>query len=634
MSPKPKNVLVIGVDQAIPNLLERFMGENTLPNISNLVNKGVYTEAFSCPPCDTPTNWTTIATGATTAVHGATSFYLHIPGEPFEVAMETRSRSSLSRHCSAEYFWDVADRHGLNPFVINYPGGWPSNFKNGAMSLLTWPLPDSLPRTISFPITRTHSKESSNPALRIITTKESIGSIESKSPLLEISIEVKQQVFIESSILKAFIIDSEGKGYDSVAVPKDSNEEWQLLKLEEWSDWISIDANTTHGKLPCLFRMKFLELANDGSLLKIQLTNFFNTKGWTKPDDLGAKLVKNAIIYEKAKEQKVDYMISGKVKSYLLNSRKEALTLANSIKYMKDTLNWHVCFFHIHLLDAVNHRALALIHEDSPLYVEKKAEKTFEHVKTAYQIVDELVELLMKSCVDEETIVVFLSDHGAIPSWRIVNVPAALLNAGLLSYKKDEAQKKYLVDWNKTSAFPYLEPPYVWVNLKGRDPNGIVTPAEYDAVREDIIRALYKMRDPDNGKQIVKLALKKEEAAFLGQNGERVGDVVYYLHSPYSLFDGALEQLNAAEQPINLLEKPEAYMTEVNYAAHAYYLPTEKVGEYSVSVPLIFHGPSVQKGLELKRHVNLIDVAPTLSHLLQIPRPKDSEGRILHEIIK
>ena len=167
MNSNRKKLLLIGVDQAIPYLLNKFMNEGILPNISQLVEKGVYTEAYSCPPCDTPTNWATIATGATTAVHGATSFYLHIPGEPFELGLEKRSRTQLSKYCKAEYFWDVADRSGYSPFVINYPSGWPANFKNGAMSVLIWQIPETLPRVLSPPKNSKFSSDSENRSTRI-----------------------------------------------------------------------------------------------------------------------------------------------------------------------------------------------------------------------------------------------------------------------------------------------------------------------------------------------------------------------------------------------------------------------------------------------------------------------------------
>ena len=276
---------------------------------------------------------------------------------------------------------------------------------------------------------------------------------------------------------------------------------------------------------------------------------------------------------------------------------------------------------------------LGYLYEKSPLSTEKKAKKAREHIETAYKIIDELTKLLMESCIDKETIVVLLSDHGAMPSWRVANPLPVLIRNNLLTYKTDDKGKNYIVDWENTKAFLYLEPPYIWVNLKGRDPQGIVNSNEYESVRDEIIDALYQIKDPDTGKNIINLALKKEDAEGLGQNGDRVGDVIYFLNPSYQLFDYRLEKLNPAIQPADLLKKPEVYPAQVNCAAHAYYLPNAKLGNYIVSVPLIFNGPGIERGIELNKIGNLIDVAPILANLLQIPKPAESQGRIIDEIL-
>ena len=120
MNKTSKKLLVIGIDQAIPFLLKKFLENKSLPNIASLCENGVITEAYSCPPCDTPTNWTTIATGATTAVHGVTSFYMHIPGDSFEVGLNYRSRTQLSHYCKAEYFWNILIQKLISSFFISY----------------------------------------------------------------------------------------------------------------------------------------------------------------------------------------------------------------------------------------------------------------------------------------------------------------------------------------------------------------------------------------------------------------------------------------------------------------------------------------------------------------------------------
>ncbi|TFG00888.1 MAG: hypothetical protein EU541_00835, partial [Promethearchaeota archaeon] len=55
-----RKLLLIGIDQSIPYLLDKYLSEDKIPNIGKLVQQGVSGKAYCCPPCDTPTNWTTI----------------------------------------------------------------------------------------------------------------------------------------------------------------------------------------------------------------------------------------------------------------------------------------------------------------------------------------------------------------------------------------------------------------------------------------------------------------------------------------------------------------------------------------------------------------------------------------------
>lgn len=634
MSIKPKNLLFIGVDQAIPYLLDKYVGEGVLPNVQHLIDNGVLAEGLSCPPCDTPTNWTTIATGATTAVHGATSFYLHIPGEPFELSMDLRSRTQLSKYCQAEYLWDVADREGLKPFVTNYPSGWPANFKDGAMSVLAWPIPDVFPRMITPGLTLNFDKDAEHEGLKIIVPNNSMLGITSISPPLQTTLKFNFGFIKEQLLFNAYITNFEGKGYDTLVFTLNSPEEWQMIISDQWSEWIPLTLETSYGSLPCLFKLKFSDLAQDGSSIKITRSAIFNTKGWSVPESIGDGIIRNAFFYDLEKEKEVEYMIEGDIDAFLQYARQEAVTITNTVKYAKKVLNWRTCFFHVHYLDSVNHKMLAKLHKGAPIYNEESTEKAETQIKTAYLILDEMVGELLETSVDEETIIALVSDHGAIASWKNVNIPLALRNANLLEYKWRNENKKFIVDWEKTKAFPYMEPPYVWVNLKSRDPNGIVSEGEYESVRNEIIEALMTMKDQETGEKIVQIALRKEDAADLGQNGERIGDVVYFLNPPYQVFDGNLSQLNAYQQPNHAMKRPESSKARECFGAHAYYLPDTKFGNYSVSVPLIFSGPGIKSGVQIKDPVNLTDLAPTFAHLLGIPKPKDTQGRILTEILK
>ncbi|MBD3195175.1 MAG: hypothetical protein GF317_08980 [Candidatus Lokiarchaeota archaeon] len=624
------------MDQAIPYLVNKFVKENKLPNIAKLIDNGVYGQGLSCPPCDTPTNWTTIATGATTGVHGSTSFYMHIPGEPFELSLKHRSRTQLSRLCNAEYIWDTVSNHNLTPFVINYPSGWPSKFKQGAMSLFTWPIPESLPQQIlsGKRLTYKISSENNSEGIKPINGQEF--SHQTYQEPLQIELDFSGELITNSKKVEIFLLDSQDKGYDCIIIRvKGETNDINLEELNKWSKWISINLKTPYGELPCLFKIKLVNIDNKGKKITLERSPVYNSKGWSSPDDFGEKLIRNNLLpNETEQDHEVEYMISGEVAPYLEIARNEAISLGNSIIFAKKELNWDVCFFHIHHLDTVNHRSLAPIFKRSPFYSEENAREAYEHIEIAYKIVDELVGKLMRTCVDEDTVVLFIADHGAIPAWRIANIPLALEEAGLLSYKWNQQRKKYTIDWNKTQAYAYLEPPYIWVNLKGRDPQGIVKKTEYESVRDRIIIALLGLEDPDTGQKIVKKALRKEDAEALGQKGERIGDVVYFLEPPYQIFDGRLEHLNAATRKKRLYKKPAAYDARGCFGAHAYYLPDETFGDFSISVPWIFSGPGIKKGYKHRDHVELIDIAPTLSKILNIPPPKNAEGKMIQDIFE
>ena len=600
-------LLLIGIDQAIPYLINKFIEEGTTPNISRLCDNGVLAEAYSCAPCDTPTNWTTIATGATTANHGATSFYMHLQGEALDLGATLRSRTQLSRYCKAEYLWDVADKFNLKSFIFNYPSGWPGNLNNGIMSLFTWKIPESYPRMIA--PSKTYKFN--------INFKTENTRLQMKIKNKNIFTPLSQDIYLKKNKDGTILYSING-----VENP---------IKEKYWSTWLDININTVHGLLPCLYRIKITDLNDNNITLK--RSAIYNTKLWTNPESFGGKLIKNVFEYDFPQDQDVEFMINEQISSYLISARNESLMLAESIKYANTYLNWDICYFHYHPLDSVNHDSLAYLHKDSPLYTEKKAERTFKNVETAYKIVDELVGNLVKSCVDRNTIVVFLSDHGAIPIWKIVNIPQYFQRSGLTKYTWNETEKRYFIDWNESLAFPYMEPPFVWINLKGREKYGIVKNSEYEKTRDLVINTLYDLRDPDTNEKIIKIALRREEANYLGLNGERIGDIIYFLKPSYGLFDGNLDALNAGLMTEKTYSKPIVENSRSFFGAHAYYLPNTIFGDFSVSVPFIISGPGIKKGIKQNNNVNLIDIAPTLSYLLNIPVPKNSEGKILYELM-
>jgi len=632
-----KDVIVIGLDGAMLCFVKKFVSEGELPTFESLISESVMAESVPCPPCDTPTNWTTIATGATTAIHGVTSFYLHFPGEPLELGLKLRHRGQLAEFCKAEYIWEVADRCGIRTLVVNYPAGWTSKLKKGDMIVGSWPMPNVPPKVIVERCTYSTLPTDREKLIRFVGRVKEIEGIKSFSPIVRVRVEVKENKTLTSPIpLDFYVFDSKGEGYDSVAFIRDNRR--YIVKRSEWSEWIPITLNTKYGELKGLFKIRVLELSKDGKLIRVELSRIINVNGWARPNELGEELVRRAILPEGFFEEVgKDYVIYGKEYPYLTGMAREAKGLVKVVSYLKRTRGWKICFLHYHIFDAANHRFLKFSYKGSPFYDEVEAERANEGMKLAYKIADEFLKDLLDKCTSNDTLVIAVSDHGAVPSWNVVSIRKALVDAGLLAYKWDEKLNKYRVDWSRTKAFPYYEPTYIWVNLKSREPSGIVSPSEYEEVREEAIKALYSIKDEESGVCPVELAVRREEDPYVGNRervAETIGDVIYYLRPGYQLYDGILEGLDSEFMSLDELKKGYTWRAERVFGAHVYYQPITRVEEFTVNGIFIAKGPGIVKGEELRVPIKLTDVVPTISHLLGMPTPKDCEGKILEEVLE
>ncbi len=73
-APHPK-VVLIGLDGASWDVLDPLFEEGVLPHLDGVRRRGVTAELGTVEPVDSPTNWTTIATGRRPEAHGVTNFY-------------------------------------------------------------------------------------------------------------------------------------------------------------------------------------------------------------------------------------------------------------------------------------------------------------------------------------------------------------------------------------------------------------------------------------------------------------------------------------------------------------------------------------------------------------------------------
>lgn len=210
----------------------------------------------------------------------------------------------------------------------------------------------------------------------------------------------------------------------------------------------------------------------------------------------------------------------------------------------------------------------------------------------------------------DEVAVVLLSDHGAKRMDGSFNLNDWLIAEGLLVLKEQPAGicdlKPDMVDWPRTTAWAwggyYAR---VFINLKGREPQGKVEPERYEAVRAELIARLENLTD-DTGRRMATRALRPEEI-FSGPYVKQAPDLIVY-------FDDLSWR---AGQDVGH-EGFYSFETEIG--------PDDAVHDYDGII--VVHEPG-QQSASVIEGARAVDVAPTLLDLIGVPVPEKLEGRSL-----
>lgn len=140
-----------------------------------------------------------------------------------------------------------------------------------------------------------------------------------------------------------------------------------------------------------------------------------------------------------------------------------------------------------------------------------------------YRFLDGKVGDLIDRHADEDTTVLVVSDHGAKAMVGGVCFNEWLMNEGYLSFEGDVPGEitplnKLTIDWSKTSAWG--DGGYygrLFLNVEGREPNGVIPQTGYDKVRDELVAKIEAMVDHE-GRPLGNKALKPEEI-YGKQNG-------------------------------------------------------------------------------------------------------------------
>ena len=424
-------------------------------------------------------------------------------------------------------------------------------------------------------------------------------------------------------------------GYDRVAIApeKDFSRAVAILQEGQWSPWVYVEF--PGGKTGSL-KFKLLELSPDAGSLRLYQTESYNVRGWAYPEDVADELTREIGPYHEGWEHPVGLRMGWfGLKTTFEQIGMQTDWMARTCKYLTERTEWNLLMLQVHVQDYLNHEFLSCVQPGYPGYSPDQAKATWEVFEKVYELTDELVARVTADCADEDTLVVVVSDHGGVPVKATFHTVYPFIQEGLVCYKRDAASGDWVMDLSRTKVLFHQG---FWVNLRGRDPGGIVEPAEYEKVRESILRILHNVQDPDTGSCPYALAVRREDAEMLGLWGERVADVVQFLKPGYteSGFPARFRvppEATGLTPPGIIERRSECGFSPAGTRGAHLSLPNARLGEASCRALFIMAGPGVREGIESAKPIDLVDVAPTIAHLIGAPQPAHADGKIVAQFL-
>jgi predicted AlkP superfamily phosphohydrolase/phosphomutase len=254
-------------------------------------------------------------------------------------------------------------------------------------------------------------------------------------------------------------------------------------------------------------------------------------------------------------------------------------------------------------LDRIQHFFWKYIDRDHPGHVQNRFSQKF---KKSYQILDQVVGELLKNC-EKDDIIILISDHGFCPVYKEIILNNYLQEEGFLQTRDGKVD----LERSKAVSYGYGD---IWLNVKGREPNGIVEKGkDYEFLREKIVDILEKL-SIDNTKPVKKVM--KRESLYWGELLKEAPDLITYFNVGWQS-----------------ARRPEIVETRADrrYVGDNPLWSGGHDGTHDpVDVPGIFGvlSPNIYKNMD-NITIHLCDLAPTILKIMCDKVPMDMDGTVV-----
>ena len=511
-----RRVVVLGLDGQDPELTEEFMGEGLLPNFARLRDKGTFVPLRTTLLAESPVAWTSFQTGCNPGKHRIFDFlvpnrksYLPelcsarvdppkrtLPLGPFRIPL---GRPVIQAGRRSQPFWKALGDHGIFSTVLRVPITFPAEKFNGVL-LSAMSVPDLQgSQGTYFYFSNDPSEEEAGGLAANMTSGE------------RIRLDVTDAVGRASIPGPENSLRADGAQLDVPLEIRANGQGAQLsiggvdytLTHRDYTPWIELGFKAAPGiSVRGIVRFYLLETSPH---IKLYMTPInidpdkpalpishpftyavYLSKTQGRYSTLGLAEDTSAL-----NEDVIDEDAFLK-QTYLIHAERERMFFDALDKTNRGAV---VCVFDI--TDRLQHMFFRHLDEAHPANRGRDNTTHRGAIRKLYQEMDDLVGRTLDR-LDDDTVLMVMSDHGFKPFRRGVNLNSWLHQHGLLALKNGGttgADYFQDVDWSRSKAYA-VGFGGIYINQSGREAQGIVAPGEEtDRVKREIDEGLRQLYD-------------------------------------------------------------------------------------------------------------------------------------------
>lgn len=589
-APGPR-VIVLGIDGCDPQLLQQFMDEGHLPNFVRLKEMGSFQSLATSNPPQSPVAWATFTTGLDPGGHGIFDFIHRDPETMHPVPslslVDEEGKARLNRQ--GQPFWAYLSEQGIPATLLKVAANFPPDGLPGqVLTGMGTPDLEGTYGTFTYYTSAPEEPPEDLSGGRFVPVEVRQGLVRASlvgPPTSGGNESVSLQVWVDG---------------DSVAI--EVAQERRVLKVGEWSGWVPAPFPSAKGIVR--FYLKSAQPYLQLYASPVNMDPCQPAQAITSPESFSRHLCRCCgRFYTQGMPEDTKALAHGVLSDSQFLEQNE-LVLGERRRLFEQGLSEFkdgLFFFYLSTPDILSHMYWNTIDPKHPGYTSQRSEEYGKAILSAYLEADGFVGRAMEK-LDDNTLLLVVSDHGFAPYYRSFNLNGWLREQGYL--RTDSLSGG--TEWVRTRAYG-LGFNGLYLNRQGREEHGIVSPAQAEELLQELSQKLTQWKDPETGLPVVNQVYRADQI-YAVDHRDIAPDLVVGYNRGYRASWRTV--LGYAQGPV-LEDNKEPWS-----------------GDHLID-PALVPGVLLSSRPVLHEDADLRDLAPTILARFRVPVPPAMKGRDL-----